>query len=167
MLKIGEIVAPHGIQGEVRVIPTTDFPKRFSQLDKVTIRKGQKTRELQLVKAREHKNFILMVFKEIADRNQAEELRKWEVVIPVENAVPLPPGHFYDHQLEGLEVVDIQGKVSLGTLVEVLHLPGNAVYRIENSAGVSILIPALKSVVKTVDLINGQMHVQPLEGMLE
>lgn len=166
MLKIGEIVAPHGIQGEVRVLPTTDFPKRFSLLDKVILRKGQNTRELHLLHAREHKNFVLMEFKEVSDRNQAEELRNWEVVIPVEKAMPLPPGQFYDYQLEGLEVIDIDSGTSLGTLVEVMHLPANAVYRVENPAG-SILIPALKRVVKAVDFEKGQMLVQPLEGMLE
>lgn len=166
MLKIGEIVAPHGIRGEVRVLPTTDFPQRFSLLDKVTLRQGEKTRELQILQAREHKNFVLIEFKEISDRNQAEELRNWEVVIPVAKAMPLPPGRYYGHQLEGLEVIDIESRVSLGTLAEVMHLPANAVYRVENSAG-SILIPALKSVIKEVDIEKGRMYVQPLEGMVE
>lgn len=167
MLKIGEIVGPHGVRGEVKLIPYTDFPKRFCQLATVTIRKGTQMRELNLARVREHKNFILMEFKEISDRNQAEELRNWEVVVPYQSAVPLPQGHFYDHQLGGLEVFDINGNLFLGTLAEVMHLPANAVYRVEKPDGANILIPALKSVVKAVDLEKRRMYVAPMDGLLE
>lgn len=167
MLKIGEIVSPHGVRGEVKLIPFTDFPKRFSQLDKVTIRKGKQLRELNIAQVRQHKLFVLLLFKEICDRNQAEELRNWELVIPYERAVPLPAHHFYDHQLEGLEVINTRDNLPLGILAEVLHLPANAVYRVEKADGTSILIPALKSVVKAVNTDEGRMYVEPMEGMLE
>ncbi|MDD2282296.1 MAG: ribosome maturation factor RimM [Eubacteriales bacterium] len=167
MLKIGEIVGPHGVRGEVKLIPFTDSTKRFCQLDKVTIRKGNQTRELNLAQVREHKNFILMKFKEISDRNQAEELRNWEMVVPYNSAVPLPEGYFYDHQLEGLEVFDVNDNLSLGILAEVMHLPANAVYRVEKADGASILIPALKAIVKVVDLERRRMYVAPMDGLLE
>lgn len=167
MLKIGEIVSPHGVRGEIKLIPFTDFPKRFSQLDKVTIRKGKQLRELNIAQVRQHKRFVLLQFKEICDRNQAEELRNWELVIPYERAVPLPAHHFYDHQLEGLEVINSRDNLPLGILAEVLHLPANAVYRVEKADGTSILIPALKSVVRAVNPGEGRMYVELMEGMLE
>jgi 16S rRNA processing protein RimM len=167
MLKIGEIVGPHGVRGEIKLIPFTDFPKRFLQLDKVTIRKGKQLRELNIAQVRQHKRFVLLKFKEIFDRNQADELRNWELVIPYERAHPLPRDHYYDHQLEGLEVINTRDNLPLGTLAEVLHLPANAVYRVEKADGTSVLIPALKSVVKAVNPGEGRMYVEPMEGMLE
>ena len=32
---IGAVTAPHGVRGEVRVLPLTDFPKRFYDLERV------------------------------------------------------------------------------------------------------------------------------------
>lgn len=165
MLKIGQVLGPHGVRGEVKIIPLTDFPQRFRKLAQVTLRRGAESRELQPINVRMHKQCVLMGFKEIADRNQAEALRNWEVVIPVRQAQPLPPGRYYDHQLEGLEVFTLGGD-SLGILIEVMHLPANAVYRVEK-ADTCLLIPALKSVVKKVDLENRRLYVSPLEGMLE
>lgn len=167
MLKIGEIVGSHGVRGEVKVYSHTDFPERFFDLETVKARKGKLTRSFHVEKVRRHKNFFIILFAEVASRNQAEELQGWELVVEVKNAVPLPPGHYYDFQLLGLEVWNILTNSVLGTIVEVLHLPANAVYRVENSQGKSLLIPALRQVVKRVDLENRRMDIEPLEGLWE
>jgi 16S rRNA processing protein RimM len=167
VLVIGEIVGPHGVRGEVKVYPLTDFPQRFSQLTQVSLRKGGQARELHLARVRTHKNIVLLEFREITSRNQAEELRGWELVIPYQQAVSLPRDHFYDHQLEGLQVYRAEGDQCLGRLTEVLHLPANAVYRVSGPDGREVLIPALKSVVRQVDLVQGRMYVSLPEGMLE
>lgn len=167
MLRIGQIVCPHGVGGEVRVMPWTDFPERFRNLKTVTLCKGSLKQDLAVVGAREHKNIVLLRFAGVIDRNQAEGLRGWEVVIPVDQAYPLPPGHYYDYQLEGLKVIDMEGNRILGTVAEVLHLPANPVYRVVGPRGNDLYIPALKSVVKDIDLSRGQILIMPLAGLLE
>lgn len=32
LFTIGQIVAPHGVRGDVRIYPETDFPKRFLKM---------------------------------------------------------------------------------------------------------------------------------------
>jgi 16S rRNA processing protein RimM len=71
--------------------------------------------------------------------------------------VPLPPGTYYWHQLVGLAVVDDAG-VDLGKLVEVFRAGENEVYRIEGPAG-ELLVPALRDVVRAIDLEAGRMIV--------
>ena len=71
--------------------------------------------------------------------------------------VPLPPGTYYWHQLVGLAVVDDAG-VDLGKLVEVFRAGKNEVYRIEGPAG-ELLVPALRDVVRAIDLEAGRMIV--------
>lgn len=166
MLKIGEIVGPHGVRGEVKVLPCTDCPQRFSRLTQVTLRQGQKLQEMQLAGARQHKNCVLLTFTEVATRNQAEGLRNWEIVVPFDEALPLPPDRFYDHQLEGLEVYNINDGAILGVLSAVLHLPANAVYKVEGAGG-CLYVPALKAVVLDVDLEARRMGIAPPAGLLE
>jgi len=70
----------------------------------------------------------------------------------------LPDGSFYWHQLEGLAVIDESG-AALGTLVEVFRAGGGEVYRVVGPDR-ERLIPALRRVVREVDLAAGSMTVR-------
>ena len=41
LLQVGAITSTHGLQGEVKVFPTTDDPKRYSRLKKVWLDSGK------------------------------------------------------------------------------------------------------------------------------
>jgi len=71
----------------------------------------------------------------------------------------LPEGTYYWDQLIGLQVVDSEGQ-DLGELAEVFRAGGNEVYRIVGPEG-ERLVPALRSVVLSVDLEAGRMTVAP------
>ena len=84
-----------------------------------------------------------------------------------EEAVQLPPGHFYIFDLVGLAVYTEDGQ-HLGRLKEVLQPGANDVYIVEPADGEGeILLPAIKDVVLDVDLLGGRMLVRLLPGMLE
>lgn len=167
MLTIGEIVGSHGVRGEFKVKPHTDFPQRFYALDVITVRQGDKTRQLHVQKVRQHKNIFIMQCREVSDRNQADMLKNWELVVDYADAIPLPPDHYYDFDLEGMEVWDLTSQTLVGKITRILHLPANAAYEVERPQGDSLLIPALKSVVRRVDVANKRMEIVPLEGLLE
>ena len=71
---------------------------------------------------------------------------------------PLPADTYYWHQLEGLAVSDEAGG-ELGTLVEVFRAGGNEVYRVVSPGG-ERLVPALKRIVRSIDLAAGRMIVR-------
>jgi len=89
-------------------------------------------------------------------REQAEALigRYLEV-----EAEPLPAGHYYWHQLVGLRVSDEAGR-ELGRLVEVFRAGENEVYRVEADGQPELLLPALRDVVREIDLEAGTMTVR-------
>lgn len=167
MLKIGEIIGSHGIQGEVKVYSLTDFPRRFYELDVVTVQLGSQSRQLHIEKVRQHKNIFIIQFQEVRDRNRADELKNWLLVVDYVDAIPLPSGHYYDFQLVGMGVWDLTTETLIGKLTEVLHLPANAVYQVERTDGSIVLIPALKQIVRSVDVAEKRMGIMPLEGLLE
>ena len=92
----------------------------------------------------------------VDDREQAEGLvgRYLEV-----EAEPLPEGHYYWHQLIGLRVTDEAGH-ELGRLVEVFRAGENEVYRVESDGQPELLLPALRDVVREIDLEAGTMTVR-------
>lgn len=153
-ITIGRVGAPQGIKGEMRIIPLTDFPDRFFQLKKVMV--GDEL--LHIDSCRYHKQFIILKFHEYPVREDAMALTGRLLTIAREDAVPLEEGEFYIFDIIGLTVFDDLGH-NLGCIENVLRTGANDVYEIHATNGKSILIPALKSVVKKIDLAAGRMTV--------
>lgn len=167
MVNIGEILGAHGINGEVRVYPLTEHPDRYRQLEAVTVRRGREQRILNICGARQQKNIFILRFAQVKTRDQAEQLRGWLLTVDYDQVIPLPAGRFYDFQLVGMVVFDVRNNSPLGQIAEVLHLPANAVYRVSSPEGKEYLIPALRQVVREVDVKEKKMYILPLEGLLE
>jgi len=78
---------------------------------------------------------------------------------------PLPEGQYYHHQIIGLKVRTIQGEL-LGNIIEVISGKSNDNYIVQGARG-EILIPAIEDVVKAIDLDQGCMTIETIEGLLE
>jgi 16S rRNA processing protein RimM len=108
---------------------------------------------------------VLLKLEDIADRNAAESLRFQDVEVPTEQAVRLPRGQFYWHQVIGLQVELAATHEPLGTVSDILETGANDVYIVKSPKG-ELLIPAIKEVVKRIDPEAGRMLIEPLPGML-
>lgn len=154
-LLIGRIVGPFGRMGEVKLLPLTDFPERLSQYKTLRFRFPGGREELRDVeRTRPHKGVILVKLAGSESIDDAETLRDTEVWIEADQTGPLPEGHYYVHDLVGLEVVTPDGE-SLGTIEAVLRGPANDVY----VAG-KYLIPATHDAVAGIDLPGRRLIVR-------
>src|SRR5262245_11531686 len=99
MLLVGLIRRPPGLDGEVSVEATTDFPERFRAGARVRWTRGDATRELLIASARPHGGRWLLRFEGAADRTAAEELSGGEISVPEEDAAPAPDGFYYSHRV--------------------------------------------------------------------
>jgi 16S rRNA processing protein RimM len=109
---------------------------------------------------------VLLKLVDIVDRDAAALLRGKDVLIRSEDAVKLPEGEFYWHQVIGLAVVDVTTHTTLGTVQDILETGANDVYVVKTPLGKEVLIPAIKDVVKTIDPSAGHMLIEPLPGMI-
>ncbi|BBB93216.1 MAG TPA: ribosome maturation factor RimM [Methylomusa anaerophila] len=157
LYSIGKIVAPHGVRGDVRIIPLTDFPERFQDLKTVYVEDS--TRKVEVKSVRYHKQFILLKFVGYNTMNDVEQFRGKLLKVPREELMILPAGHYYVFDIIGLKVYEESGDY-LGTITDVLETGSNDVYVIEKEENQKpILIPALKKVVKRIDIAGKQMIV--------
>lgn len=164
-LTIGEIVAPFGRIGEVKVRLETDFPDRFKKLKQVCLRLGRESASIfDIENARIHKGQALLKLKSIEDITGAETLRNALVQIRPDDAVILSPNEFYIHDLIGCEVALENGRI-LGKLTNVLRYPANDVY-VVGEGKAEILLPAIQDVVRNVDLKQKVILVTPTPGLL-
>lgn len=153
---IGKIVAPHGVRGDVRILPLTDMPNRFNRLKTVYLDDG---RLLEVTAAKSHKQTIILKFAGLEDRNAVEALKGRLLQVDRADAAPLPQGHYYVFDLLGLTVEEENGLV-LGKVADVLKTGANDVYVIAGDNGKEILIPAIKEVVRRISLEEGRMVVK-------
>jgi 16S rRNA processing protein RimM len=159
---VAQVLAPHGIRGELKCRVVTDFPRqRFKRGNTLLLDGVQHT----IQGARIQDQTVLLKLQDIADRNAAERLRGKDILIRLEDAVRLPSGEFYWHQVIGLSVVDTTQHV-LGHVSEILETGANDVYVVKSPAGREILIPAIKDVVLEIDPDAGRMTIQPMPGMI-
>lgn len=166
---VGVITGTHGIRGEVKVLPKTDFPEaRFVKNSKLSLRKPglPPERQVTIQSARPHKNVWLVQLEGFADINLVEAWRGMELVVPEQELMKLPKGTYYIHQLVGMDVYLDDGRFA-GKLVEVL-LPGaNDVYVVRGPLQKpDLLLPAIPSVVQEVDIDAKRMTVHLLPGLL-
>ncbi len=85
------------------------------------------------------------------------------LLVPSSSAPPLPHGEYWTHELVGCDVVTDQGR-TLGPIREVIHTPANDVW-VTQSDHEETLIPALKDVVKEVDLVARRVIVREVSGL--
>ncbi len=166
-LAIGQIVGPHGIRGEVKVVPLTDFPERFNSGARVYL--GAQTGETdaapaEIAASRPHQDRWLVLFTHVKDRNAAEALRNLYVLIPEEDAMPLGEHENYAHDLIGIDVQTLDGR-SLGQITEILFTAANDVYVVRNASG-EVLVPATREVILSVNVTERVMKVALPDGLL-
>jgi 16S rRNA processing protein RimM len=160
---IGEVIKPHGVQGELKVHPITDNPLRFKKLKEVILVQNQFSRRLHVVNANVQSGVVYLTLEGVNTRDEADKLRGWAVKIDRADVPPLKEGWYY-FELEGMQVYERD--TLLGTLTQVIRTGANDVYLVKGSNG-EICVPALKSVVKNVDVPEKRMDVELPPGLLE
>ncbi len=153
---IGKIVAPHGVRGDIRIMPLTDRPEQFLNLSYLLLEDG---RQLTVKAARFHKRMVLVSTKEITTMNDAELLRDKKILIRAEDLPPLEEGRFYVADLIGLPVFDEEGK-QLGTFKDSITTGSNDVYIVAVPGGKDLLVPALKIYVREINLQEKRIVVK-------
>jgi len=156
------VLAAHGIRGELKCRIVTDFPTRRFKRGNTVMIKGQPH---TIQAARVQGATVLLKLEDISDRDVAAALRGAEVEVPTHDAVSLPKGQFYWHQVIGLRVEDATSHEPLGEVIDIIETGANHVYIVRGQKG-EILVPAIKDVVKQIDPAAGRMLIQPLPGML-
>ena len=151
---IGKIGAPFGVRGEMRIVSLTDFPERFFDMNELTI----EDKVFQIEKAREDHKSILMKFSGVNSPEDAALLRGKVITVSREELSPLAEGEYYTFDIIGLRVHSTSGE-SLGEVKNVLQTGSNDVYEVKDEAGKEILVPALKKVVKLIDIENKKMVI--------
>ena len=159
--EIGQIVNTFGIKGEVKVNPYTDDINQFKKIKVIYI----KNKAVEVESAKFHKNFVILKIKGIDTINDAEMLRNEMISVNRSNK-KLPQNTYYIADLIGLKVYSEENNEYIGKVKDIYNTGANDIYVVENEESKEILLPAIKEVVKKVDLENNKIIVQILKGLV-
>lgn len=169
-LAIGQIVAPQGLRGELRVNPSSDFPERFLVPGPRWLRHPRQPDpevvELERGRAIAGKNLYIVQLAGITSREQAEALRGCELLVPASDRPELDEGEFHVLDLIDLTVLDQASGATLGTVRDVISA-GNDLLVVELQDGREVYIPFVEAIVPIVDLEAGQIEITPPPGLLD
>lgn len=166
LLVVGRLGRPHGLRGELTVeVRTDEAEQRFAPGARL-VTEPAAAGPLTVGSARWHGDRLLLTFDGVADRTAAEGLRGVLLQAEVDpSEVPEDPEEFYDHQLLDLPVHDQDGRY-VGTVAEVVHLPGQDLLAVRREDGRrEALVPFVAQFVPVVDPVTG-IVIAPPPGLL-
>jgi 16S rRNA processing protein RimM len=189
LLVVGTLVAAQGLAGELRILPRSDFPERFTQPGPrwLLARQGM-PRAVELLGGRQlpGKSLFAVRLAGVSSREAAEALVHQEFLVDASQRPKLAPGEFHLLDLVGLQVrLLVAGAPPpsspgepIGRVVDLIH-GGNDLLAVELAPAASppagsqpapgrrVLIPFVEAIVPQVNLQEGWIGITPPPGLLD
>jgi len=161
LIEIGQVAKPQGLKGFIKINPFTDDMQKFKNYKRVFI----KNTEYKIEDLKYNKNQVIIKLKGIDTVEEAEKLRNLYLYIDKSDLAELPEDSYYIVDLIGLEVFNEENNELLRKIEDVFPTGSNDVYVVRSEIGKQILLPAIKDVIKDVNIKDKKMIVKLLKGL--
>ena len=138
LLEVGKIVNTHGLRGEVKVVPWTDYPEVFEDIDFVYVKKKSEYERLDVKGIKYQKNNLIVRFSQITDINMSEKYKNQVIYAEREILGELPEGVYY--------IADL-------------------IYEVKREGKKNLLLPVIDDVVLNIDVDGGKITVRMMDGL--
>ena len=163
-IKIGMIVKPHGVRGEVKVLPLTDDVKRFDDLKNIYIKNDNLFLMEEIASMKNQNDFIILKLKEFNKLEDAESLRDKYIFVQRNDAVKLYEDEYYTQDLVGCEIRFHD--MSLGKVIDVINEGSCDIFVVEYKKS-EVYYPFVKELVASVDIENKTIIINQMEGYFD
>jgi 16S rRNA processing protein RimM len=160
-LLVGEVGKPHGLEGEVYVMPISDDPARF---DPGSALIHETVGPVVVAASRRHRNRLLVRFEGVTTRTSAESLRG-TLYVAADQLRELEAGEYWQHELTGCRVVDRAGN-TVGTVARVIPGAAQDLLAVATDQG-ERLVPVVSAIVVEVDVAARLVVIDPPPGLLD
>lgn len=163
---LGKIVKKYSFKGELLAKLDTDQPDLYDDLDAVFVKLKRDFLPFFIEKSSLHKSDLLRLkFEDIDTEEDADQLLKCELYLPLEFLPKLEGNKFYYHEITGFTVED----ASFGTVGKITGVNDNTSQPLFEIArgSVEILIPVNDDIIKKVDRATKTIHIDAPEGLID
>ncbi|HEX4407919.1 MAG TPA: ribosome maturation factor RimM [Xanthobacteraceae bacterium] len=156
---LGQIGAPHGVRGEVRLRSFTAEPEAINDYGPLETEDG---RSIEIKSLRPAKDHFVATLSGVADRNAAERLTNVKLYVPRDRLPPpSEPDEFYYADLVGLTAIDRAG-APIGTVVAVHNFgAGDLIELRRTTSDKTEFLPFDAATVPEIDIAAGKLVIDP------
>jgi 16S rRNA processing protein RimM len=158
---VGKLGRTRGVHGEINVTPDTDFPERFDGLKEIYVKDRADWKKFKIVASRFVSGRPVLTLEGIGNPEDASRLTNRLLAVPKSQVVKLPDDTYFIFDLVGCRVIEDGSGRTLGEVEDVEQYPANDVYVIRTTDGRKVLFPAAREFVKSVDIENKKITVEP------
>ena len=154
---VARIGAAHGVRGAVKLWTFTEDPFAVKDYGPLSTKDG--ARHFEVASAREAKDHLVVTFKGVATRDDAERLNGIELYVPREKLPAVEDDEYYHADLIGLDAVTTANE-PLGRVIAIHNFGAGDLIEIAPPSGTTILLPFSNAVVPTVDIAGGRVVIE-------
>lgn len=162
-LEAGKIVTTHGIKGEIKIMPYTDYPELLCEFDRLFL--GKNHEEINVERSRVFKNMVIAKLEGYDTPEVAEKLRN-KILYMHRDDLELDEDTYFIQDLIGIKVSDADSGFVYGKITDVMQTGANDVYVVQGKDR-EYLVPAIPEVVINTNIDENTMTIRPLEGLFE
>jgi 16S rRNA processing protein RimM len=167
LIVVARIVKTRALRGEVVADLLTDFPDRFAGLETVWgLAPDEGQRSLAIEEYWFHGDRIVFKFAGYDSVDTAKALVGYELALPAEERIELPPGQFYDWELAGCRVEAVSGE-TIGNVQRIMRTGAVEILVVADEAEKEFLIPMAQEICVEIDIANKLIRIDPPPGLLE
>ncbi len=164
-ITIGKVVSTHSNKGEVNIFPLTDSTDRFKNLVTVFLRNNNSQTTLNIEKIRIKEDTVILKLKDIENIEEAKMIVGSFLEVERKNALKLPKDTYFIFEIIGLEVYT-ENNIFLGKVENVISTGSNDVYIVKGKNKKELFIPAIREVVKNVNLEKKRITINIVDGLI-
>ena len=167
LVRVARAVRTRGLKGEIVAELLTDFPKRFDEINQLTV--VGPSGDLTTVELEDfwfQNDRIILKLVNCNSVEAAERFRDCEFCVTESEIVELEQDEYFDFDLEGCTVRDVDGR-EVGRVESVLKTGGPEILVVLAENGAEIMVPFAESIIIKVDIAAKEILIDPPEGLLE
>ncbi len=162
---VAYIVRTHGLKGDVKVIQLSDDPDRIYSLSSIfIISKNGEKKESCINKVKAIKGGFAISLEFSTSLSEAQQIVGSYISVPVDEVPALGKDTWYQYEIIGIEVFTTDG-TCLGKVGDILSTGSNDVYIVRDKER-EYLIPAIRDVIKEVDIKGRRMVIALMDGLI-
>ncbi len=163
-LKIGFITKPHGINGELKVIPLTDDKERYKKLTNVYLLNENSYKPVKIQSIKKTNDSIIIKFENYNSKEEAEKLRNIYIFIDRNDGVPLADGEYYTQDLVDCSIY-YKDKL-FGKIKDIIN-EGSCDIFIIKYINKEIFYPFINDYIDDIDIKNKKININYIEGYFD
>ena len=157
-LVVGLITSCHGINGQVKVKSLSDFEERFLKPGLRWLQhKNESPSQIELASGFKQpgKEIFVIKFQGISTRNDAEQIKKYKILVKTNKLPSLKENEFHLLELIDMQVKTLENETNNLLVIKLC----------KNQK--QVFIPFVEEIVPLIDKKNNFLIINPPKGLLE